>query len=272
MEFQHFLFSRFNVQYLEMVPDKLGLDPNIWLENRIQLFFDFCYPSVQNQSNKNFKWIIYFDSRTPKKYLDYFSENDISGIIIFRFTDHWKKLDGDIREFLEKNRGSSEFLVSTRIDGDDAISEHFIETIQKEVEILDFKQILAINPLNGIILDSKSGIYYSKKMLSNPFISLIQRYSEVEFSIFGIEHQNISMNIKTKNIEKEKMWLQVVHGGNLINKPSGFPYISRQNLVFHINEKSLNRPGLKILGLAYMKYVSVRFNNLRVKIKRFTNK
>ncbi len=272
MKFQHFLFSRFNVQYFEMVPNKLGLDPNFWLENRIQLFFNFCYPSVKSQLNKNFKWIIYFDSRTPKKYLDFISENDSSEIIIFQFTEEWQKLDGEICEYLTKNKNSSEFLVSTRMDTDDAISEHFIETIQKEVKSLEFEQILAINPVKGIILDTKSGIYYSKKMLSNPFISLIQRYSEIEFSIFGIEHQNISMNIITKNIEKEKMWLQVVHGGNLINKPSGFPYLSSQHLVFHINEKSIYRSGLKILFLAYLKYVAVRFKNLRVKIKRITNK
>lgn len=272
MEFQHFLFSRFNVQYLEMVPNKLGLDPNIWLENRIELFFNYCYPSVQNQSNKNFKWIIYFDTRTPKRYLDIFSEKDSSKIITIQFTDHWEKLDGAIRDYLKNNKERSEYLIMTRMDGDDAISEHFIQTIQKEVESLNFKQILAINPLNGIILDSRSGIYYSKKMLSNPFISLVQRYSEIEFSIFGIEHQNISKDIKTKNIEKEKMWLQVVHGGNLLNKPSGLPYLSSQHLVYHINDKILNRPGFKILGLAYVKYVAVRLNNLRVKIKRITNK
>jgi hypothetical protein len=61
--FHHFVLTRFNV--------KIGLGggesvaPNLeWLVHRFDLFDKFCFPSVRNQSNLNFKWLVFFDVDT----------------------------------------------------------------------------------------------------------------------------------------------------------------------------------------------------------------
>lgn len=250
-----------------MVPFNLGMDPDLWIESRIQLFIDFCYPSVKNQSNKNFKWIIFFDSRTPKKYLDMISEIDESRMIDFHFTDHWDKLNSEILQILEKEKEDSNHLISTRLDCDDAVFENFIGMIQSEVLKNVTKTPFAINFSNGVILDTQSNIYYRKKMFSNPFISLAQDKCSLNISIFKLEHQTISDSIKTFNLTYPKMWLQVVHGANLINKSSGLPLFKNLGQHFNISYKETSvSEKLGTMLKAYVTYIRRRVNNLKVKI------
>jgi len=57
---QSFLLTRFNVA-------KCDED---WLDIRLKLFEKFCVPSVLNQVYKDFTWLIFFDPRTPFRYVD----------------------------------------------------------------------------------------------------------------------------------------------------------------------------------------------------------
>ena len=252
-----------------MVPYNLGMDPDVWLEGRIELFFDFCYPSVKNQTCKDFQWIVFFDSRTPRHFLDSIAAQDTDGIIAFHYTDHWKKLNGEILQIMNGEKNQYDSFISTRIDGDDAVSADFIGSIQSEVLKQKTQAPYAINCSNGIILDTQSGIYYQKKMQSNPFISLVQNSAALHMSIFKLEHQTISEEIKTVELEKPKMWLQVVHGGNLVNRSSGLPL--SKNIGRHFNicpEINGSNPKSGKLLKAYFKYLGVRANNLKIKVSR----
>lgn len=252
-----------------MVPFNLGLNPDKWLEERIQLFFDYCYPSVKSQSRREFRWVVFFDSRTPKGYLDRISANDSEGILEYLFTDHWNKIDGEILSFLEKEDSDFDQLISTRLDCDDALSEKFVQTIQKEVSQRTCNGPYALNCSNGVILDVESKIYYKKMMRSNPFISLVQKRDQIDKSIFGLEHQEISDQIITIELKDPKMWLQVVHGGNLINKSSGLPLAKNLGIEFNIVVRNYGDKFKPIdLALAYFKYIKVRSNNLSFKIKK----
>ncbi|WP_162340639.1 glycosyltransferase [Cyclobacterium salsum] len=267
MNFKHFLFTRFNVQYLEMVPYNLGLDPEVWLEGRIELFFDFCYRSVKNQTSKGFQWHVFFDSRTSRHFIDSIAGQDTDGIITFHYTDHWKKLDAEILQILEGAKNQCDILISTRLDGDDAVSADFIGSIQSEVMKLITETPYAINCSNGVILDTQSGIYYQKKMHSNPFISLVQNSAALDISIFKLEHQTISGEIKTIELDRPKMWLQVVHGRNLVNKSSGLPLAKNIGPHFNISwEVNNSNPKSGKLFKAYIKYLRVRANNLKFKV------
>ncbi|SDC83094.1 Putative rhamnosyl transferase [Algoriphagus faecimaris] len=273
MNFKHFLFTRFNVQYLEMVPYNLGMDPDVWLEGRIELFFDFCYPSVKNQTCKDFQWIVFFDTRTPSHFLDSIAAQDTDGIIAFHYTDHWKKLNGEILQIMNREKNQYDSFISTRIDGDDAVSGDFICSIQSEVMKLKTETPFAINCSNGVILDTQLGIFYQKKILSNAFISLVQNSASLNTSIFKVEHQTISREIKTIELEEPKMWLQVVHGGNLINKTSGLPLTKNIGQHFNISlEINDANPKSGNLLKAYLKYLRIRVNNLKIKVNRVFGK
>jgi len=252
-----------------MVPFNLGLDPDNWMEERIRLFFDYCYPSVRHQSQKNFRWLVFFDNRTPKEFLDRISSSDSARIIEFKFTDHWDKMDGEILKILEGSKKKSNLIISTRLDCDDALSYKFIQILQQKVSQLGISTPYALNCTYGIILDINSGVFHQKKMISNPFISMVQEFEHLDKSIFGLQHQVISDQIITHEIVEPKMWLQVVHGGNLLNKTSGFPLVNNLTREFNIKDPIF---GGKIKPLVlvseYIRYIKVRFNNAKYKIKK----
>jgi len=251
-----------------MVPYVLKMTPEKWIEKRIELFFEYCYPSVKNQSYKNFKWLVYFDSRTPKDQLEIISKLDKEGIIEFKFTDHWDKMNNDILNHikLDLKTNQAETVISTRLDCDDAISDFFVQTIQNEVLKNKINTPYAINPINGLILEETSNIFFLKKMLSNPFISLVQSASDLDISIFGMEHQKIFQKTNTINVETPKMWLQVVHGDNLLNKASGLPIPKNMGRIFHL-DRDADNPGILQFGKSFINYLSIRFNNLKIKLK-----
>lgn len=251
-----------------MVPFNLGIEPDSWMEQRIQLFFDYCYPSVKNQDQKDFQWIIFFDSITPKLFLDRIIAQDSAKIIQFKFTDHWDNMDSEIIQFLNESTTCEDLIISTRLDCDDALSSKFIGIIQEKAKNLDNQQPVVLNCANGLILNASTGIFYRKKIYSNAFISLIQRKYTMYESIFRHQHQTIGNQFELFELQEDDMWLQVVHGGNLINKTSGFPCIKSQKSYFNIKDQTINKPNFKNLIKAYFEYLGTRFFNLKVKALR----
>ena len=74
MSFIHFLLTRFNLVtgYPGWEADRHG-HPTLtgeWMEERIAIFTRYCLPSVLNQSNRQFQWVLLFDEHTSQKYVD----------------------------------------------------------------------------------------------------------------------------------------------------------------------------------------------------------
>ena len=67
MSHTHLLLTRFNVRESEEF--KLALDEK-WLDGRVKLFEEYCLPSVQKQTDSNFKWVILWDGETPQRFRD----------------------------------------------------------------------------------------------------------------------------------------------------------------------------------------------------------
>lgn len=60
--FHHFLITRFNLRNpsWELTKNNETLLDDSWMSERIELFKNYCFPSVVNQTNKNFKWLLFF--------------------------------------------------------------------------------------------------------------------------------------------------------------------------------------------------------------------
>ena len=93
----------------------------------LELFSNFCYPSVVNQNNKNFQWLLFFDKSTSEKYRNKISEiiNDNPQVIPF-YIDGMPKFQESILEFIKENANDKEYLITSRIDNDDCIHIDFI--------------------------------------------------------------------------------------------------------------------------------------------------
>lgn len=229
MTIQYILITRFNLDYKRIVKESLGLDPEEWLEDRINLFFDYCYPSILHQSDKNFKWWVYFDSLTSSEVIEKFREKDKADLIEFKFST-WGKFREDILLALNTIPGPYDFLLNARVDSDDALSKFSIEEIKKyfSANIDDFPDSFILNPLTGLIYDTKNTILYQKKLKNNPFQVLVQKHGKILNSVFTFQHQTASKHFEVFNISAIPFWLVVVHGGNWLNVKSGRPVLLKE--------------------------------------------
>lgn len=65
---QVFILTRFNLNLWKKDKKGEAVRTMSWLEHRFMLFEQYCIPSIQNQSCKEFQWIILFDSTTPERF------------------------------------------------------------------------------------------------------------------------------------------------------------------------------------------------------------
>ena len=68
--FNHYLITRFNLRadYWDVTKNNEQLLTDEWMDNRMWLFENFCFPSVVGQTNQNFEWLLYFDTNTKDVY------------------------------------------------------------------------------------------------------------------------------------------------------------------------------------------------------------
>src|SRR6187402_3364420 len=130
---KHFIATRFNLKTSDWKKSKSGnlVLTNEWLEHRFNLFENYCFPSVRNQSNQNFTWCIFFDIDTPQNFKDrivVLTANTTN--VIPLFIDGMPALNVSFKNFIRENITNSDcHIITTRIDNDDVIHEDFVDII-----------------------------------------------------------------------------------------------------------------------------------------------
>jgi hypothetical protein len=225
--FDHLLLTRFNVRFRDRFKETRGINPDTeWLNKRFKLFEDFCYPSVYGQSNQNFKWLVFFDQDTPeffkekiKKYSEWENFIPVYTDCVFQEGEFPKKLI----ELIMSQTKKSEYLITIRIDNDDAICKSYIQKIQDN---FNKQENEGINFLYGYQL--YQGKLYLDFSMGNHFISLIEKYDvdneDSLKTVFCRHHSNLYEVCNVKIIKDKPTWLEVIHGNNIsnIDRPRGF--------------------------------------------------
>ena len=128
---QHFLITRFNLKLKEWKTTKQGESvlSETWLTNRFELFKTYCLPSVKQQTNQNFKWLVCFDSETPDVFKAAINQmaasySNFQPLYIDGFTDALEAITKTITSYLS---ASDTHIITTRLDNDDAVHKLFIE-------------------------------------------------------------------------------------------------------------------------------------------------
>lgn len=229
-KFTHYLITRFNVPFSGPAPEffsgaRLSAE---WLKERIQLFTDFCVPSVAGQTNQAFTWLIYLDSETDR--------TDIIRIraaipakvrVEFRYVADYNDLLEDLRAYVKAS--GTEFIITSRLDNDDALGTEYIERVQA-----------AFVPDNGVLLNFLGGIYYDpvrevaahhRFKLNNSFTSLIERNDPrvPPVTVLGFPHLYPPPEIQVRNLAYPYAFWINLHGGNEGNRRvHGRPVWSRR--------------------------------------------
>src|SRR5690554_3720409 len=133
MQFKHFLFTRVNIGYIERA-GALGIVSRDWLQDRLALFYHYCLPSVVNQSNKNFTWLLYFDRRTPQDVIATVEEKLVGLDFIelsFKAESFGLLRESVIRDVSIRLKNNTTHIITSRLDTDDMIHVDFIDSVQR---------------------------------------------------------------------------------------------------------------------------------------------
>ena len=220
--FEHFLITRFNLKNPNwgLTKNNEAILDEKWMEERMILFENYCLSSVANQTNTNFKWLLFFDTTTSDFY-----KNKIS-VLLQKFP-HFVSLyiDGmdlfyeSLSNYITENAKGKPYIISSMIDNDDSIHKDYIKEVQSQFNIQDF---LAVDFINGYTLQIEPEILLGKKdHIFNPFISLIEKNDKPK-TVWFYEHNIWKKEPRIKSIYGKRMWMSVIHGKNKVNLFDGY--------------------------------------------------
>lgn len=221
---KHFIITPFYVRrHLRGKIDE-NLPPIEWLDHRLTLFEDYCLPSVVNQSNQDFTWLIFFDESTPVRYMERI------GSLTGRYPNisiaqcaFWESAT-IVKHVLAALDPGTTWIVTTRLDNDDGLHRDFVAmlhaTIEERREFLNFPR--------GIIL--YAGKCYAYEHHSNAFLSFVEPV-ENPSTAFSLAHEQAIKIAPVRQLGKTPAFLQVVHDKNFSNKPRGTRIPARRALI-----------------------------------------
>lgn len=241
MNYRHFIITRFNLRNSGNTrnTDKLGNSvlTDEWLGHRVDLFMKFCFPSVVNQTCKDFLWLLYFDVTTnelvKQKFIDL--EKTHSNLIKIKwvegYDDFIKQYCGDVISLCDNDH---KYVITTRLDNDDIVHKDFIKKIRENYHEQDF---LAINFLKILMLNpqvrNKVHIDYS---FSNHFISVAEKRGSSRITgCYGRGDRFWNNKNEIIQITDKPYCIEIISERNLLNSYRGFPVLRTLDLSdFHI--------------------------------------
>ena len=229
MNIHKYILTRFNLTLWQTDKNSNNTQTAEWLEQRFRLFEQFTLPSVLNQTDKNFKWIVLFSSETPIKYKSRIDEirSRCPQFRAIGVAPGQSANFGQIfKEVIENDLdGKKEGIVSTTyLDNDDALSVHYMETIQNLISA-NYREIVAqpaiINFRFGSQYFTEQKIASRASFKRNHFITMAEPLGSNSIkTVFGYgSHYYIGKHngIRQIVVEKTDMWLEVIHDKNVIN-------------------------------------------------------
>lgn len=219
-DFTHLILTRFNTA-VGFAPSAKGLD-EAWLKERLQLFERYCLPSVAAQRGATFHWLVFCDAASP----EWFKEKMSSyGALVSTFYINGPATDEVIAKSVARTGLASQpYLITTRLDNDDAIGSDHLRLVQREFKQQD-REFLVFPFGLQLYRDRLYNTYWR----SNPFLSLVEKIREDGSftTVLCVEHNRVRRAGKVRSVLSAPQWLQVIHGSNLLNTLRGWPRITR---------------------------------------------
>lgn len=238
------ILTKFNLRLSSFKNSRLekidvATDEN-YLKERFRLFETYTVPSIKNQTNQNFIWMVFFSDATPKQYKDRIAniQKEVKQFKPIFLTDKEKLSEKTNQELHKLN---SDFYTTIRMDNDDALSINYVGTVVNLINNTPLeKTVFVFN--NGCQYDEKHQIlskyHFPKNHFSTmvskkePTIDVITNYNHIEIANF------IDNLIESEN--KDPLWLEVVHDTNVSNRT----HMKRKDIVY-------NKAAFSIFGISH---------------------
>lgn len=232
---EHFIITRFNLHKTDWKRDRSQVEvlDDSWLEERIELFLDFCFPSVVNQSTENFKWLIFFEKASRPK-LGRLPEQlkawpFIEPVFVEGYEEFQEELPKLLQERMEK---AAQTIITTRLDNDDALHKDFVKDTRELLAKTDPDTVLHF-PYGFCFQQGKRNKLALQHYPLNQFLSLLESVEVARplLTVYGCEHDKWGEAHTILSGGNKPRWLQVVHERNMANRFGGALVFSN-----HINE------------------------------------
>lgn len=235
MHAQVFIATRFNVVYSEphLAKDKSGNPTRTesWLARRFELFERICLPSMMAQTDSDFTWLVFFSDGTPRAY-----KERVAGINA-RFPAFVPiyLYDGEFmvgrfkKEVAARRAHAASHLITLRLDNDDALRRTMVQSVRGEFRGQDDE---FINFTRGLQCEIDNGVIALAHEKSNPFIARIESFPAAEpRTVLEVMHYQAAETGMLRDISTVPMWLQVIHGGNVINRLDSGQFLYKADLL-----------------------------------------
>ena len=210
-----------------------------WLKRRWEIFMDVTYPSMMSQTVMDFTWIVGFSDLTSfkwKRKISVFNCKDFRVVYASWHSKTWKDIS---RNFCDQ-----EYLLTTRLDSDDAFAETAVERIQQA--FIDNPIPRVVNFLQGLITDGK--VLYHLEQKSGAFISMLEPSDSAVTIRGGLHHPDAKGTPHYQSIDDKKpLWMVYVHDG------------VGQNIAWTM-KWAREHPSLKLLSVPVTREVFDTFN------------
>ncbi|MHA7943328.1 glycosyltransferase [Formosa sp. 3Alg 14/1] len=225
--FKHFVITRFNLKKKDWVTNKNNVEvlTDEWHYNRFRLFNDFCLSTISSQTNKNFEWLVYFDSSTKAEFRAIISDIQAK-LPNFKpfFVNGMDAYLPAIQSYIKAS--DADYVITSRLDNDDSVSKDYIDIIQQQfIE----KPFLAIDFINGYTLNTSKPYRLGKKLHQfNPFISLIEK-NDNPMTVWSKTHGNWKKEKNLIQIKDHRIWCSIIHTENKVNEFTGYDAVNLEH-------------------------------------------
>lgn len=139
--FKHYIFTNFGI----------GIKDELWLIYRMEILLNTVFPSLANQTVKNFEWVIFADTQLPIVHLhrlqQAIADTELNAKIIQ--VDDYSLVSNEVTRLLKQVDAST--AITSRIDDDDCIHKNVIALIQDAaMNTALSEQVLVVSLNNGI--------------------------------------------------------------------------------------------------------------------------
>lgn len=223
MNFRHFIITRFNIpaKGFSLDKKKVTVNDDIWLKDRIVLFETYCIASIKTQTCKNFVWLVFFDEKSPqylKEKIDVW-EKDCPQFCPIYVVDYDDFSSNAIFNSIKGKLNNEEYIITTRLDNDDALLSNAVENIQSN---FISKDNVIIDIERGFSYDINKGVLSARSDKSGPFISYIEKIDAIQ-TVYKYKHRQWVDIAEFISINEMPLWVQIIHERNVLNTINGKP-------------------------------------------------
>jgi hypothetical protein len=266
--FDHYLITRFNLRKDNWTKTKRNESvlSDTWLENRFELFDNYCLPSVKSQTNMNFKWLVFFDTTTPDNYKKRVEEIAVNFPQFHPvYSDGMDPYISTAQRIVAESKNSH--IITTRLDNDDCISIDFIDTIQNDFDSQDYE---CLDYVDGYTLQIAPKIRLGEKLhYFNPFNSLVEINKDPK-TVLHRRHSQWKKEKRIRRIRGKRIWLSIIHFENKVNEFSGYGNTDWDVVMSKFNIKPDKLTMLKESRVPFQKWrIESVYNFLDIRITYF---